>query len=205
MSNLSVEEILSKFDTALNSNTLLLHFGINNVPEFDLQRFLINQLRTGCFHYEIVINDIERGHNNYSAMIFNKDYTSGQPVFVPRPGNVWNGKEEIDYIRMSTQNVKLLLIDLLSGHPNEFTRSALGSPLKQGKAEEIVEELLNYIKGQEKDLEIYRIKPDFLRTVDEYYESDLTLPGFFEGNGRDLVLAFKKNEEIKFLLTNGYS
>jgi hypothetical protein len=198
------DSLFAKIDKAINSTTYLLQFSITNPVDFDVERFLLQQLRTGCFHYELVVQDLERGIQNYSTIVLYPAPAERLPVFIPRPGNVWNGKLSLTSEKISLHTAKELLSDLLSGSQRYFSVSALCAPLEPTEAEEVIGGLLGLVKRNAREAEIYNIEPAFLRTIREYYESEMTLPGYFQEGGRDLALAFKTEDELSILLTNGY-
>lgn len=197
-----VNNILDKLDKSANSNTFWLPFSISNDKEFELQEYLIKQLRTGRFHFEVVKQDIERGWNNYSEMVFPKNFDT--PAFVQVPGNVWNGKDKIEYEELTKESAKDFIIDLLTGEEKHFSKSLLGKQIKPKEAQEVVGVFFSEIEEWFKNLRIYNLKPDFLNKINNYYESDYIQLGYFENAGRDLALAFKSDHDLSILLTNGY-
>jgi hypothetical protein len=127
-----------------------------------------------------------------------------QAVLLPKPGNTWNGKEDIRSEKISADQVEALLMDLLTGQKKFFTRSSSGAPLDWEPASLIVEELLEMLTANDPDWTAYRIEPNFLNQVDDYYDSGYIKLGYFEGSGRDLALGFLLDTSFYVLLTNGY-
>ena len=106
-----IHKFLDKLDIAVNSNSFWLELGI---PEgnFDLKNVLVQHLRTGNFHFELVKQDISRDWNNYSESVCSKNHD--QPVLIQMPGNTWNGKENLEIDKISSEDVKGHLVDILT-------------------------------------------------------------------------------------------
>ena len=113
MAKLTIDKFLDSFDSSVNSNTFWLSFDIADDESWEVSTFLIRQLKTGIFHFEMIKQDIERGWNIYSEWVLPKVWKT--PTFVQKPGNTWNGNTEIEFEEVSEERVKDLLVDLLSG------------------------------------------------------------------------------------------
>ena len=166
-----------------------------------LETDIIQHLRTGSFHFELVKEDLHRGFNDYSEMIFPKGFDT--PTFLQKPGNVWNGVEELRIDKIDKSLAKEVLIDLLTGDQKYFSKSHLGTQIDFKKANQLVN---NFFKSLDENgtWETYNIKPDFLNQVDNYYNTNFIQLGYFEYNKRDLALAIKYEDEVNILLANGY-
>ena len=206
-----IEILLDSLDKSVNSNTAWLHFGINSTRNFELQKFLLNQLRTGFFHFSICENDINRGWEHYVSIVYSKDWKDTM-IMLPKPGNSWNGNEHLTIEDITEEKAKDLIIDLLTGEQKYFSKSSLGTPLDKHASTIIFDNFIRHIKGSKnREATFYNIKPDFLSTVEDYYNSDYTKLGYFENSGRDFALGILLYEkdietfELKILLTNGYS
>jgi hypothetical protein len=195
-----IDILLEAIDTAANSNSYWLSFGIAS-DGFDLERFIIAQLKTGNFHFELVKEDLERGLNGYSEMIFPKNADS--PTFLPRPGNVWNGKESISFDALTDKQIKDLLIDLIGEQKDFFSKSHLGKQYDCKTAERIVKGFIDSL-NQNGAWQAFKLTPDFLNQEDDYYNTDYIQQGYFENNDRDLALAIKFESDLCILLANGY-
>jgi hypothetical protein len=203
------EALLDALDTTLNSNTAWLHFDIYEATQFELNRFLINQLRSGMFHLKLVENDLARGWENLVHITYSRHWKN-QPIMLPLPGNSWNGKEGLTFTEISEKKVAEYLTDLLTGQDKWLPKRYAGSFLKKPEARKIIQEFLQPLRPQPNKMVTYfLIEPDFLFTVEDYYASDYTQVGYFEQQGRDFVLAIvteDHNEEVchvKILMTNG--
>jgi hypothetical protein len=203
------EALLDALDKTLNSNTAWLHFDIYEASLFELSRFLIKQLRSGMFHSKLVENDWNRGWENLVSITYSK-HLKNQAIILPLPGNSWNGKEELTYTEISEKKVAEYLTDLLTGHDKWLPKRYVGSFLKKSEARKIIEAFLQPLRSQpNKMVSYYLIEPDFLFTIEDYYESDHTQVGYFEQQGKDFVFAIvteDHNEEtyhMKLLMTNG--
>ncbi|WP_070138509.1 hypothetical protein [Crocinitomix algicola] len=195
-----IDILLEALDKTTNSNSYWITLGITEEKE-QLETDIIQHLRTGCFHFELVKEDLHRGFNDYSEMIFPKGFDTS--TFLQKPGNVWNGAEELTIDKIDKSLVKEIIIDLLTGEEKCFSRSHLGTQIKFKKANQLVN---NFFKALDENgtWEAYNIKPDFLNQVDDYYNTNFIQLGYFENNKRDLALAIKYEDEVNILLTNGY-
>lgn len=203
------EALLDALDTTLNSNTAWLHFDIYEASQFELNRFLINQLRSGMFHLKLVENDLSRGWENLVSVVYSKHWRH-QPIILPLPGNSWNGKKDLTFTEISEKKVADYLTDLLTGQDKWLPKRYAGSFLKKSEARKIIQEFLQPLKPQPNKMVTYFIiEPDFLFSVEDYYASDYTQVGYFEQQGRDFVLAIvtedhnKEVYHLKLLMTNG--
>ena len=197
------DRLLDALDKSVNSNSFWLSFEIVDEKSFDVSEFLIHLLRTTVFHYELMKQDLERGWNNYSEIVIPKDWNT--PIFIQRPGNTWNGNENLIFELVAEYKVKELLIDLLTGQQKHFTRTSFGSPIKHEEASSIVDEFISEIKEKDKNRQANNFKPDFLNRVKDTLEKDATILSYFEESGRDLALGIKEGETFHMILTNGYT
>lgn len=196
-----INSLLDALDTAANANAFWLELGTPK-STFDLEQLLLQHLRTGNFHFELVKQDIRREWNNYVEVIFPQN--ADLPVLLPKPGNTWNGTETISSQALAADEVEALLMDLLTGQKKYFTKSTAGSTLDWESASILVEEALEMLRLTDPDWRAYRIATNFLNEVDDYYDSGYIKLGYFEGRGRDLALAFLLDDSLYILLTNGY-
>ena len=199
----NIDKFLDALDSAVNSNTFWLSFNIADEDALEVSKFLIRQLRTGIFHFEMVKQDIERGWNTYSDWVLPKDWET--PTFVQRPGNTWNGNLVITSEEKSEEEIIDLLTDLLTGQQHRFSRTGLGSPLTQEKAALVLYEFFEEVRKSDSQWSAYDIQPDFLHKVNDTIEKDNTILPYFEDYGRDLALGFKIADQFHVLLTNGYA
>ena len=197
-----IHKLLDKLDTAANSNSFWIELGIP-AGELELGKVLVQHLRTGNFHFELVKQDINRDWNNYSEMVFPRNYE--QPVLIQRPGNTWNGNEEIKFKEISKTIITEHLIDILTGQTKHYSKSSLGTQLKEEVAKTLTSELISMLSTVDKNWKGFLITPDFLNQVDEYYDSGYIKLGYFENCGRDMAIVFLVDEQLYLLLTNGYS
>jgi len=206
-----IEILLDSLDKSVNSNTAWLHFSINSTQNFDLEKFLLNQLRTGHFHFKLVKSDINRGWENFVSLTYSKNWKDTM-IILQKPGNTWNENENLTIEKISYEKAKNFIVDLLTGVQTYFTKSSLGTTIDNIYASKIFDNFVAHITGVKKrQATFYNIKPDFLSTIEEYYKSDHTKLGYFETSGRDFVLAILLYEremdsmELNILMTNGYS
>lgn len=206
-----IEILLDSLDKSVNSNTAWLNFSINSSNYFDLNKYLVNQLKTGYFHMSLVENDISRGWENYISLTLSKNFKDSL-IPIQRPGNTWNGNENLDIKEITIAETEDYLTDLLIGGQKYFSKSALGTTVDIVNAKSIFTNFIKYLTGkQNKKLKFYKIEPNFLTTIEEYYQSDCTKIGYFENSGRDFVLGIllyneeMETSELNILMTNGYS
>ncbi len=208
-----IEILLDSLDKSANSNTAWLHFDINSPSTFDINEFLLTQLKTGYFHFTLVESDINRGWEHYVSLSFSKNWKDSM-IMLQRPGTTWNGNTNLEINRITDDRAKELVVDLLTGERLHFSKSPLGTQLERGEAEKLVDNFTKYLKThKEREITFYNITPNFLWTVEEYFkpDNDKTRLGYFENNGRDLVLGILTYEkemdtlELNILMTNGYS
>jgi len=197
-----IHKLLDQLDTAVNSNSFWVELEIPS-GEFELSKILIQHLKTGNFHFELVKEDINRDWNHYSEMVFPKNYE--QPVLIQRSGNTWNGREDINYVEISKDILTEHLIDILTGGTKHYSKSSLGAQLKDKEAKSLTFEVLEMLSAVDKKWKAFLISPDFLNQVDDYYNSGHIQLGYFENCGRDMAIAFLADEQLYILLTNGYS
>ena len=195
-----IDILLEALDRTANSNSYWITLGITEENE-QLETDIIQHLRTGSFHFELVKEDLHRGFNDYSEMIFPKGFDT--PTFLQKPGNVWNGVEELRIDKIDKSLAKEVLIDLLTGDQKYFSKSHLGTQIDFKKANQLVN---NFFKSLDENgtWETYNIKPDFLNQADNYHNTNFIQLGYFEYNKRDLALAIKYEDEVNILLANGY-
>jgi len=197
-----IHKLLDKLDSAVNSNSFWIELGVPS-GAFELDQVLVQHLRAGNFHFELVKQDINRGWYHYSEMVLPKH--SEQPVFIQRPGNIWNGTEEIKFEEVSKITLIDHLIDLLTGKTKYYSKSSLGTPLNDEEANALVSELLEMLSAADQNWRAFLITPDFLNQVADDYDSGYIQIGYFENCGRDMAMAFLVDEHLYILLTNGYS
>lgn len=198
----SIHKLLDKLDTAVNSNSFWIELGLPS-GEFEIGKVLVQHLKTGNFHFELVKQDISRDWNNYSEMVFSKSLD--QIVLIPRPGNVWNGKEKINYQEIPRNTIYEHLFDLLTGKAKYYGKSSYGTQFTDEEADSLVVEVLEMLTNLDKNWKAYLITPDFLNVVENYFDSGYIKLGYFENHGRDMSLAFLVDDSLYILLTNGYA
>lgn len=196
-----INQFLDALDISANANAFWLELGMPQ-RAFEPDQLLLQHLRTGNFHFELVKQDIIREWNNYVEVIFAQN--AEQAVLLPKPGNTWNGNEDIRSEKITADQVEALLMDLLTGQKKFFTKSSSGAPLDWESASLIVEELLEMLTANDPNWTAFRIEPNFLNQVDDYYDSAYIKLAYFEGRGRDLALVFLIDDAFYVLLTNGY-
>ncbi len=196
-----IDILLETLDKTANSNSYWITLNISEDKE-QLKTDIIQHLRTGSFHFELVKEDLYRGFNDFSEMIFPKGFDT--PTFLQKPGNVWNGIEKLTIDEIDKFLAREMIIDLLTGEQKYFSRSHLGTQINLNKANELVD---NFFKSLDENgaWKIYNIKPNFLNQVDDYYNSNFIQLGYFENNKRDIALAIRYEDEVNILLTNGYN
>lgn len=208
-----IDILLDSLDKSANSKTAWLHFDINSPSTFDINEFLLTQLKTGYFHFTLVESDISRGWENYVSLTFSKN-RKDNVIMLQRPGTTWNGRTDLDINKISVDKAKGLIIDLLTGEKIDFSKSPLGTQLNKTEAEKIVDDFIRHLRTHKnRDLSFYQITPNFLWTVEDCFKSDndKTKLGYFENDGRDLALGILTYEkemdtlELNVLMTNGYS
>lgn len=197
-----IHKLLDKLDIAVNSNSFWIELGVP-AGEFELEEVLVQHLRTGNFHFELVKQDINRDWNHYTDLVFPKNYE--KPVLIQKPGNTWNGNEKIKLDKISQTTITDHLVDILTGKTKYYSKSSLGTQLKEDEAKNLILELIIMLSSVDKNWRGFLIKPDFLNLVDEYYNSGYIQLGYFENCGRDMAIAFLVDEQLHILLTNGYS
>lgn len=195
-----IDILLEALDNSANSNSYWITLDIDE----DKNRFsdnIIQHLKTGSFHFELVKEDLHRGFFDYSEMVFAKGFDT--PNFLQKPGNVWNGTEKLTIESITKKKARELIFDLLTGEQKYFSKSHLGTQLDKKKAELL---LNNFFKALDEngDWTAYNIKTDFLNQIDDYYNTNFIQLGYFENDNRDLALGIKYNDELNILLTNGY-
>ena len=129
-----------------------------------------------------------------------------------KPGNSWNGNEHLTTEAITEEKAKGFIVDLLTGEQKYFSKSSLGTPLDKQTSSIMFDNFVKHLKGvKNRQATFYNIKPDFLLTAEDYYNSDYTKLGYFENSGRDFalgILLYEKDMEtleLKILLANGYS
>ncbi len=203
------EPLLDALDQVLNSNTAWLHFDVFETQYFELERFIVRQLRSGMFHLKLIENDLSRGWENLVSITYSKHWKDS-PVILPIPGNSWNGKEQLTITEISEKKAGEYLTDLLTGDDKWLPKRHKGPFLKKIEAKKIIRDFLEPLSPQpNKMVTFHLIEPDFLFSIEDYYESDYTQIGYFEQQGRDFVLAIltedhnKDTSFLKVLMTNG--
>ena len=208
-----IEILLDSLDKSANSNTAWLHFDINSPSTFDINEFLLTQLKTGYFHFTLVESDINRGWEHYVSLTISKNWKDNV-ILLQRPGTTWNGRTDIEINKISAEKAKELVIDLLTGERIHFSKSPLGTQLNKTEAEKIVDDFIKYLRTHKnRDLSFYQLTPNFLWTVEDCFkaDNDKTRLGYFENDGRDFALGLLTYEkemdtlELNILMTNGYS
>ncbi len=197
-----IDKLLDKLDTSVNSNSFWIELEVPT-SRFELGQVLVQHLRAGSFHFELVKQDINRDWNHYSEMVFPKQYE--QPVLIQRPGNTWSGNEAIKFEEIPKTIITEHLIDILTGQTKHYSKSFSGTQLKEKEASLLISELINMLSTTDKNWKGFLITPDFLNQVDEYYDSGCIKLGYFENCGRDMAIAFLADKRLYILLTNGYS
>jgi hypothetical protein len=206
-----IEILIDSLDKSVNSNTAWLHFSINSTKTFVLKSFLLSQLETGYFHFNLVQSDINRGWEHYVSLTHSNNWQD-TILLLQKPGNTWNNNDNISYEEVTIDEAKNFILDLLTGGQKFFSRSSLGTIITKELASTIFDNFVKHLQGhKQREITFYNIKPDFLTTVEDYYKSDYTKLGYFENSGRDFVLGIVLYEremdtlELNILMTNGYS
>jgi hypothetical protein len=159
-------------------------------------------LRTGSFHFELVKEDLHRGFNDYSEMVFPKGFD--RPTFLQKPGNVWNENEKLTIDLISKKEANDIFYDLLTGGQKIFSKSHLGTQFNHDEAQILIQEFFKSL-DENGNWEVYNLETNFLNERDDYYNSNYIQLGYFENDKRDLALGIKYEDEINILLTSGYS
>ncbi|WP_271766710.1 hypothetical protein [Aquimarina algiphila] len=194
-----VDVLLNALDESVNSNSYWITLSINE-NENQFIDDVLQHLKTGSFHFELVKQDLTRGYNEYSEIVFPKCFEN--PVFIQKPGNVWNGNEMLNIEVISKKMVEDLLMDMLTGKQKYFSKSYLGTPFCNDEAKSIVHHFFKVLNDFG-NWTSYNILPNFLNTIDDYYTSNHIKLGYFERCNKDLVLIFKYTHEVNILLING--
>ena len=203
-----ISTLLDHLDKSTHSNTAWLDFPVSRSGSFDLEAFLLRQLRSGQFHFQLIKNDLERGWDRYVSKVFGKTWET--MIHLPNPGNVWNGNERLSIAPLTIEQVIARLYDLMTKNVSEISGIGYAHAISEGMSNNIIDDFLRHMQNTSHQLQFFQIEPDFLYTIDEYYASDHTHPGYFENNGKDFVLSivlFGKEgraEDVKILMTNGY-
>jgi len=203
--------LLDALDESMNAKTAWLEFSVGGGHDrFDLQFFLLRQLRAGYFHYELVEADLERGWDRYVNFLFPAK-SKGVVWPLPKPGNVWNGKETLTITEVDFEMVERYLKDMLTKTGGYFSVAGHGTPLSMAETEQLVRDFFaETYPAANYHYRYFTILPDFLRTEHESDASDYTLPGYFEAAGRDFVLVIvgyegDEADTVDVLMTGGYS
>ena len=202
MKSNEISILLNSIDISANSNTywITLPIGENN-KNLSINNVLFQYLKSGNFHYELVKEDIERGFNDYSELVFPKGFEN--PILIQKPGNVWSGIRKIKMKEITKIEVSELLNDLLTGNEKHFSKSHLGNQFSNIEATEIVDNFINALNKNGSWVS-YDIETNFLNQMDDYYNTNFIQLGYFENAKRDLALGIKFEDEINILLVNGY-
>lgn len=144
-----IEILLDSLDKSANSNTAWLHFDINSPSTFDINEFVLTQLKTGYFHFTLIQSDVNRGWEHYVSMTFSKNWKDNM-IMLQRPGTTWNGRADLDINKISADKAKDLLVDLLTGERKHFSKSTLGTQLNKTEAEKTVTNFITYLKNSSK-------------------------------------------------------
>lgn len=207
-----IEILLDRLDKSANANTAWLQFELNAAAAFDIQAFLLAQLKTRHFHFALVKNDVIRGWENYMC-VFYQEHPKHDIIRLLYPGTTWNGTTELKIKSIAPDLAKELIIDLLTGAGKHFGKSLSGKQLNITEAERIVQDFMVCLKLENsRELTFFQIAPDFLWTVEESLREEYNSPvlGYFENCNRDLALAILSKgkdgntRELNLLLTNGY-
>jgi len=197
----AVDILLESLDESVNSSSYWITLGVSE-GKSKLKADLLQHLETGSFHFELVKEDIGRGFYDYSEMVFAKGFDS--PSFLPKPGNVWNGTSDLKIEALSKQKSFELLLDLLTGGQDYFSKSSLGKQFDEEKGKQIIDDFFKAL-DENGEWKVFNIQPDFLNQMDEYYSTNYIQLGYFENCKRDLALAIMYEDEVNILLTNGYN
>ncbi|MBB6464142.1 hypothetical protein [Flammeovirga kamogawensis] len=197
-----INNLLDKLDTSVNSNSFWIELGIPKANT-DLGQILVQHLKTGNFHFELMKQDIERGWEYYVETVFQRN--TEQSFLIPRIGNTWNGTKEISYKEINRKHTSELLFDLLTGFGEYFSISSSGSFMNKNEAASIIDNLLSNLDRLDSDWKVFNIDPNFLNNAESFFDSGYVKLPYFEGAGRDLALCFLVDGELNILLTNGYN
>lgn len=194
-----VDVLLDALDKSANSNSYWITLTINE-NKHQFFNDILQHLKTGSFHFEMVKEDLFRGFYEYSEIVFPKGFDN--PIFLQKPGNVWNGNEKLTIEVVSRKMTEDLLIDMLTGKQKFFSKSSLGTLLSYSEAKNIVDAFFKALTSFG-NWNTYNIQPNFLNTIQDYYTSNYIKLGYFESYNRDLALLFKYDDEVNILLING--
>lgn len=200
MRRIEVDILLEALDKSANSNSYWITLPISEDKNL-LSHDIVQHLRTGSFHFQLVKEDIQRGFNDYSEILFAKGFDT--PIFLPKPGNVWNGNEQLTINPISKQETNCILHDLLTGEQKLFSKNPHGTQFNNADAQILIQEFFKSL-DQKGNWKAYNLKTNFLNKIDDYYNSNYIQLGYFENCKRDLALGIKYDDEINILLTNGY-
>lgn len=63
-----INTLLNQLDSTVNSNSFWLEFDVPD-SDFAVEKVLLQHLKTGNFHHQLTVADIERGWYHYSEMV----------------------------------------------------------------------------------------------------------------------------------------
>lgn len=207
-----IDILLDSLDSCANANTAWLPFDLNSSPDFDIEAFLLTQLKSGQFHFALVKSDIIRNWDYYVRVSYPENPRQ-QEIRMLRPGTTWNGTTELTVQAIATGLAQELLTDLMTGAGKHFSRSSATTRLNLAAAEKIVQDFINYLSIDKcRELTFFRISPDFLWPIETVLNEEEVSHklGYFEGYGTDLALGICINGKdsrpmaLNILLVNGY-
>jgi len=200
-----IEILLDHLDESANSNTAWLDFSSHS-ETLDLQRFLLNQLKSGYFHFQLLQSDINRGWEHYVEINLSARWKNSI-LILPKPGNTWNGNTDLSFKQITIEEAKSYIVDLLTNEGRFFSKNIYSKGFSADLASDIFNNFVEELKrNQQQEIIFYNIEPNFLSTIEEYHESDSTKLGYFEDCGRDFVLGIFNPHSTQFnlLMLNGY-
>ena len=197
----TINSLLDALDGSINSNTFWLEL---EMPEDENQiaKVLQRHLEYGTFHHALVIQDIERGWNQFSDVVYSS--LSKSPIVIPRPGNSYNREGALEIHLLSRLEMIDLLHELLTGIGSNFTKSDLGDRLSEANSRALIDSIIQMLDRADTEWQVFRIKATFLYQVNDKFDTSFAKPAYFEGKGRDSAFCFQIGNSLQILLTNGF-
>ncbi len=188
-----INQMLDKLDSIHNSNAFWIELS-QFTPKTNVKKCLLQHLEAGTFHHELVVKDIERGWYHFSSICAPRD--KDDIVFVQRPGTTWNGKKNIKCAALNPEQIQQRIGQLLTPpHPSEVEKNA---------GIQLGEQLINGLQQQFGQWQAWQLKPNFLYTYADEWQSGGIQLGYFEQADGDDVFCFDLGTTYGILLINGY-
>ncbi len=202
MDQVFINRFLNIVDSAVNSITMLISLK-RPLNEQSIEETILLHLESGNYQYEMIKADIERDDDILIERVFHKNTDSF--TCLPKPGKLWNGNKSLEIKELSESERNDLLVGLLTGNEQHFTRSTSGSPMTEAVAKQWIDQFYQKLSDGDDIVSSYNVKPDFLNTVEDSIKVAHTVPGYFNNNGRDLAMVLATKETLYVLMTNGRS